>query len=272
MDIFPLELCIVALERCRDVIDYAAAWLLEHGFAELERMNAEILAKSEREDRERQERDMMRAILEEQQALGQFVQRTPSPSLTASGSIINTPPIGKKPAQNSPMVDDIPIQQAEEADEEDSEEDGQDEEDKNDDYDYNNREPARFLDDEIGVDAPVQLERERRDAAQLAGLNANTVEEFKIEDLYPGMLLSISSSYDGTEVIETVIWNYIYLSINQPISQLFSLFVCNLTLFFNCFVSYNPCIGWTYGSSSRGGSEQYESKTQVLQCGDVFYP
>jgi len=36
MEVFPLELCVVALEKNRDDMQYSANWLLEKGFQELE--------------------------------------------------------------------------------------------------------------------------------------------------------------------------------------------------------------------------------------------
>ncbi len=52
MDIFPKELCIVALERSKDDMQYAANWLIENGTKELERMASETLVVSQREDLE----------------------------------------------------------------------------------------------------------------------------------------------------------------------------------------------------------------------------
>ena len=150
MDIFPLELCIVALERCKDDINYAAQWLLENGFKELERMSEEIILKTERENREREERQQIAMILQEQQQLGQFTsfedtalasqlnqsQSSPTKMSSSSRSINNS-----NGTTTSLNLD---------------EEEAEDQDNDADDYDYDSRESARFLDDEIGAEAPVQ--------------------------------------------------------------------------------------------------------------------
>jgi hypothetical protein len=44
---FPVEMCVAALERCRDNMEFAAAWLLEKGYQEMDRIAKDILAKTE---------------------------------------------------------------------------------------------------------------------------------------------------------------------------------------------------------------------------------
>jgi hypothetical protein len=40
---FPLDLCALALERCRDDLSTAASWLIENGYSELDRLANETL-------------------------------------------------------------------------------------------------------------------------------------------------------------------------------------------------------------------------------------
>lgn len=48
----------------------------------------------------------------------------------------------------------------------------------------------------IGVDAPVQIER-NENINNSNNLNINNIEELKIEDIFPGMLLSVRSSFQN---------------------------------------------------------------------------
>lgn len=64
----------MALERCKDDPNHAAGWLIENGFKELERMSDELIARSQRESQEREEKEMLAAVMREQQELGQFRQ------------------------------------------------------------------------------------------------------------------------------------------------------------------------------------------------------
>ncbi len=136
MDIFPLELCIIALEKCKDDMQYgmfsvfphlrlpAANWLIENGFKELERMSNEIISKTSREGKEKEEQDMMNAIMEEQRALGQFIDQDTNTS-----------------SQNS-----VANAGEEKYTEEDEEEKEEEEEDEEDDYEFDSREPvSRYL-------------------------------------------------------------------------------------------------------------------------------
>ncbi|PRP87156.1 putative HECT E3 ubiquitin ligase [Planoprotostelium fungivorum] len=143
MDIFPLEVCIVALEKNKDDPNYAAGWLIENGMKELERMSDEMIARSERESREREEKEMMEAIMREQKLLGQF-QEEQLPE-----------------AQNSPN------------------EEG--------DYQLENREASRLLDDEMGAETPVQIDRRQHE-------DTPSQEEWRIEDVSPGTLIRIDTS------------------------------------------------------------------------------
>ncbi|KAF8817814.1 UBA/TS-N domain-containing protein, partial [Cardiosporidium cionae] len=52
--LFPVSLCVLALERTRDSLELAMEWLLSHGFTELERMQTNFL-RQEEEDRQIQE-------------------------------------------------------------------------------------------------------------------------------------------------------------------------------------------------------------------------
>lgn len=114
MDIFPLELCVVALEKNKDDLTYAANWLIENGYKELERMANETLSKSAKEDEKRMEKEIMEQVIREQQALGQLTNE-----------------------QSNIIKDNDELFQQE------------------DDYDYEederDRQPANYLDDEIGT-------------------------------------------------------------------------------------------------------------------------
>lgn len=68
----PPQVCIVALERCKDDPNNAAGWLIENGFKELERMSDELIARSQRECQEREDREMLDAVMREQKELGQY--------------------------------------------------------------------------------------------------------------------------------------------------------------------------------------------------------
>lgn len=43
---FPLEVCVVALENCRDNMEITTNWLFEHGFREMERMINDTIERS----------------------------------------------------------------------------------------------------------------------------------------------------------------------------------------------------------------------------------
>jgi hypothetical protein len=120
-------------------------------------MSNEIINRSIREGKEKEEKEMMSAILEEQRALGQFVDHEPEESVTTS---------------------EEPTEEEEEDDEEDDD-----------------QEPStRFLDDELGVDAPVQIARNQQFAT----------DDMRIEDVLPGMLLSVASTNTGIDIIDPV--------------------------------------------------------------------
>ncbi len=71
MGVFPLELCVVALERSRDDVQYAANWLLERGYQELDRWTKDTIAISKREQEERE----MKVIVDTQLADQVFLTR-----------------------------------------------------------------------------------------------------------------------------------------------------------------------------------------------------
>jgi len=54
--VYPLPLCVLALEKCKDDIQFAANWLFENGAKEMERMENEYLNRTRQEEAELQER------------------------------------------------------------------------------------------------------------------------------------------------------------------------------------------------------------------------
>jgi len=59
------------------------------------------------------------------------------------------------------------------------------------------REPAaRFLDDEIGADVPVQVERQHA--------RSEAHEELKLEDVTPGMLLSVANGTNEFDIMDLI--------------------------------------------------------------------
>lgn len=55
---YPLDLCVLALERCRDDLSHAASWLIENGNQELERMAVETMEQTAKTEARRQEQWM----------------------------------------------------------------------------------------------------------------------------------------------------------------------------------------------------------------------
>lgn len=93
---------------------------------------------------------------------------------------------GHRPRSESQDVDDIEDEDHEIgegdiwSDEEEEEAEGEEEDFGSYSEDYN-REASRFLDDELGIDTPVQVERRER-----------IVEGMKFEDIVPGIQLRVS--------------------------------------------------------------------------------
>src|SRR4051812_36313276 len=88
MGVFPLELCVVALERSRDDTQYAANWLLERGYQELDRWAKDTIAMSKREEEEREKRMMRQLVVDEsaKKGSGGGGGGSASSTTTASGS------------------------------------------------------------------------------------------------------------------------------------------------------------------------------------------
>lgn len=115
-DSFPLALCSTALERSRDAMDAAAAWLLERGYAEMDRVARELLAQTETEHLDA----VKRLSLQEQQRA-----RSPAPHADAPGSGVDLAASVEEDAEAEAEAD-------EEA-----------------------RAAARLLDDQLGLDRPL---------------------------------------------------------------------------------------------------------------------
>eukprot|EP01087_Luapelamoeba_hula_P010094 TRINITY_DN2658_c0_g1_i4.p1 TRINITY_DN2658_c0_g1~~TRINITY_DN2658_c0_g1_i4.p1 ORF type:complete len:3811 (+),score=698.07 TRINITY_DN2658_c0_g1_i4:295-11727(+) len=168
MEVFPLELCVVALERSRDDMQYAANWLLERGYQELDKWTKEMIAISKRqeEDRLKQSRGAKKSSKNSSQTVQENTSRTEGNN------------------RSDDADDDV--------DDEDDEFDQEEEDDGLSAYDEDyNREASRYLDDEIGADVPVQIERREK-----------VIEGMKVEDLCIGMQLCVSPN--ATEKYATV--------------------------------------------------------------------
>jgi len=167
--VFPLELCVVALERCKDDMQFAANWLFENGMKELERMQTEMIARSRQEEAEQQDAWLKQLV---QENAGEFdissLGVDPSSTTGASSSS------GSSSSSSSRNDSSNDMEDMNFNDDEGGEEDG-----------LNSQEAERYLDDELGADAPVQIAR----TAQ-----RQEVESVKIDELYPGMLLRVCSS------------------------------------------------------------------------------
>jgi len=169
MAVFPLELCVLALERSRDDVHYAANWLLEKGYQELDKWMNDAIEISRKEEQNREEHEMRQAI---EQAI-----------MEDGGG-------GEDLAMTEENKSEERVEEASESEEHsDSEEDSDVDDLDAYDEDYN-RQAARFLDDELGADVPVQIER--REAI---------VEPIGIEDVRIGMPLRVSPQSEESHAL-----------------------------------------------------------------------
>ncbi|KAL6051777.1 putative SWIM zinc finger domain-containing protein, partial [Balamuthia mandrillaris] len=181
---FPLELCVIALEKSNDDMQVAANWLFENGFRELERMEAESLERSRQEDAERQEQWLQQLLV---QNGGENSDDIPPEILSAiAASSSSSSSATSSTTATAAMEEEEPPQEQEAEDEDEFTNFEREEEDELFQTSSESQEGGRYLDDEIGADAPVQIARTQRQGREL--------ETVTIKEITPGMLLCVSPS------------------------------------------------------------------------------